>query len=106
MKDFSTILICCFLQISLISQNLSGKVEYSESTVIDTIKNIGSEKEGILFFDIGENKSIYITERVDKPETESHTYERKEDGSTVSKKKNKSGDKIGKIVFKDFKENK
>jgi len=102
MKYFYTIPLIIFIKLLATSQTLSGLIVYKAETVLDTIKNNSTINEGTLFFDVNSKKSIYVSNRVVKPEQEKHIYERKEDGSTVIKKTSKSGDKVGRVTYKNF----
>lgn len=105
-KLLLALLIFLFFSLNSNAQTLSGVVEYNESIITDTIKIFGSTNEGTLFFDVGQNKSVYVTDRNLNPEPDKHIFEKKDDGTTVAKKTNKNGSKIGKILYKNYFEKK
>ena len=102
-------LVLIFLNVNILivnCQDLSGTVTYKLSKTTDTISNVTSSTEGTLFFNLTQNKSVYITDRVFKPEPIEYSSEKKDDGTVVMKKTSKSGDKIGKVLYKNYAEKK
>jgi len=107
MKFILSSIFIILSSVVIFSQNLTGFIEYNLKIVSDTVHGIDQEQKNTLYFDINENKSLWVTRRKEKniKETKQDTKFSygKNGGIAYIKQSPKAFDSIGVLVFKSYK---